>query len=291
MADRTPGRVLRDRVRELAARVREADQMVREDDPDGIHALRVAMRRTRSLLRTFGPMLGDDPVSETGRIRGELRWAGAELGAVRDLEVVHGQLYEDSAAEQLPESVARRLEQHRREAGRSASLQVAALLASGRYAQMLDDLERLADRFAWKEITRADARKGLRHDWRRMRRRAREADASEPDEREVALHEVRKAAKRARYAAEALTPALGERAEQMADVAVQVQDSLGAHRDTLLTRELLHRLAAEEGTGDDHTFALGRLHALEELRGVQALEDYERVRAEMDRKRYRRWLR
>lgn len=290
MADPAPRRVLRNRLRDLAAQVRDADRMVREDDPDGVHALRVAMRRTRSLLLTFRSLIGDDALPEAERIRAELRWAGGELGAVRDLEVVHGQLFEDSVAEQVPESVAARLVRHREEAGRAARLQVADLLGSQRYARMLGDLEQLAGHVAWDGATTDAVRRQLRDDWRRLRRRAKAADAGTPAEHEVALHEVRKAAKRARYAGEALAPALGERAQQLADVAVQVQDALGAHRDTLLTRELLHRLAAEEGGDEEHVFALGRLHALEQLRGEEALADYERVRAELDRKRLRRWL-
>lgn len=291
MAEPAPRRVLRDRLRALAVQVRDADRMVREDDPDGVHALRVAMRRTRSLLRTFRSLVGDDVLPEVERIGAELRWAGGELGAVRDLEVVHGQLFEASETEQLPDSVAARLARHREEAGRAARLQVADLLASHRYARMLGDLERLAGRATWEGATADAVREQLRGDWRRLRARAKAADAGTPAAHEVALHEVRKAAKRARYAAEALVPALGERAQQMADVALRVQDALGAHRDTLLTRELLHRLAAEEGGDEEHVFALGRLHALEQLRGEEALADYERVRAEMDRKRLRRWLR
>ena len=106
------------------------------------------------------------------------------------------------------------------------------------------------------------------------------------------LHEVRKAAKRARYAAEALAPALGDRALRQAGVAEQVQDALGTHRDTLLTRRLLHRLGVDEPDTDaEHVFALGRLHAREERRGEEALYDYARACEEMDRKRHRRWLR
>lgn len=296
MSDPAPDQVLRDRLAGLAAAVRAAESRVRSDQPEGVHDLRVAMRRTRSLLRTFRSLLGPDVVPETERMRAELRWAGGELSAVRDLEVVHGRLDAEGAdepGEPLPAPVVARLEQHREEAGAAARAQVDRLLGSDRYLRMLDDLDVLTERISWEEVTVPAARERLRKDWRRARRRAEAARDAAPGEEERALHEVRKAAKRARYAAETLAPALGDNAGRMAGVAERVQDTLGGHRDTLLTRELLHRLGVDESWGDDveSVFALGRLHALEQARGAEALEDYERAREEMDRKRHRRWLR
>ncbi|MGN6576251.1 MAG: CHAD domain-containing protein, partial [Nocardioides sp.] len=210
-----------------------------------------------------------------------------------DLEVVHGRLDAASALE-VPDSVTERLEQHRGQAGTAARLQVEQLLASDRYERMVADLDALADDLAWDRVTGKAARDRLRKDWRRVRRRARAADRAGPgDERELALHDVRKAAKRARYAAEALAPALGERAATMAALAERVQDTLGSHRDTLLTRGLLHRMGVEEGAPADgeHVFALGRLHAWEQARGEESLADYAEARAELERKKHRRWLR
>ena len=49
------------------------------DDPESVHQARVATRRLRSDLRTFEPFLDERFAAE---LRGELRWLGAELGAV-----------------------------------------------------------------------------------------------------------------------------------------------------------------------------------------------------------------
>ncbi len=167
----------------------------------------------------------------------ELRWAAGELGAVRDLEVVHGELWVASANGAVPGSVQDRLERHREQAGHAARRQVTHLLGSERYARLMDDLDALVEEVSWDAATPDAARERLRKDWRRLRRRATAADALSPGEDpELALHEVRKAAKRARYAAEALAPAFGVLAQQLAAVAEQVQDALGEHRDTLLTR-------------------------------------------------------
>ena len=292
MAEPAPAAVVRDRVRALTSQVRDADGTVREGGPEGIHELRVAMRRLRSLLSSFRSLLPGDVETETERLREELRWAAGELSAVRDLEVVHDALFVAVADESLPRSVEARIERHREEAGQAASLQVADLLSSERYARLLDDLDALPDLVDWRAVTRKTARKRLRKDWRRLRRRAEAAEDLPPaEDPEVALHEVRKAAKRARYAAETLTPAFGTDAQRMAEVAEQVQDALGTHRDTLLTRSLLRRLGLEEDADEEHVFGLGRLYAREERRGQESLYDYARARLELDRKRYRRWLR
>ena len=294
MSDPAPDEVLRARLCDLAEQVRRADRMVRDGEPEGVHDLRVAMRRARSLLRTFRPLLDAEIVPDTERMRDELKWAGGELGSVRDLEVVHGRLAAAAAPPASPESVSTRLEGHREQAGNAARRQVANLLASERYATMLEDLDGLAARVAFDRVTLDHARERLRKDWRRTRRRAKAADRARPgEERELALHEVRKAAKRARYAAEALVPVFGDRAQRMAGVAEQVQETLGVHRDTLLTRRLLHRLGVEaDGDAEEEqVFAFGRLHAVEQAHGEDSLADYEKARAELDRKKLRRWLR
>ena len=59
--------------------------VLHDDDVTAVHQARVATRRLRSDLHTFRDLLQDGPVQE---LRAELRWLGAELGAVRDLDVL-----------------------------------------------------------------------------------------------------------------------------------------------------------------------------------------------------------
>ena len=155
------------------------------------------------------------------------------------------------AAEPLPAALTGWLEQHRAEAGALARRQMDDLLGSDRYAAMLADLDTMADRVSWQSVTSSDVRELLRREWRRVRRRAAAAEHSPSGEAGgPAMHDVRKAAKRTRYAAESLTPLLGDRAARMADVAERIQESLGTHRDTLLSRGLLDRLADELAAPD-----------------------------------------
>lgn len=294
---RVPGlsvhRTLQERLVQLVAAARAATGQVREGHPEGVHDLRVAMRRTRSLLATFRPLLDAD---EVDGLRHELRRAGQELSGLRDLEVVHERIAALLAEERVEDvlgPVAARVEEHRRGLEEAARERAVALLAEERYAALLDRLEGFAAADPWPdEVAEEDVRRLLARDWRRLRRRARRADRVPPDDRqhEVALHEVRKAAKRARYAAETLEPAFGLPAAAMAEAATAVQQSLGDHRDTLLTAPVLRRLGVEAHLAGEHGFTFGRLHAREQAAGAAALAAYADARDRVDRRRLRRWL-
>ncbi len=135
--------MLRDRLIALVEAVHEADRMVAVDAADGVHDLRVALRRTRSLLVTFGPALSHP---EAERLRRELRWAGRELGGPRDVEVVYGQLEallgEEGVGHVSGAAVAL-IQDEARAADRQASSLVAALRTGERYRRLLEDLDRL----------------------------------------------------------------------------------------------------------------------------------------------------
>jgi CHAD domain-containing protein len=84
------GAVVRDALDASVQRLLVADPVARVgDDPEGVHQARVATRRLRSDLRTFGPLL--DPAWVTP-LRDELRWLGGELGVAREAEVLLGHL-------------------------------------------------------------------------------------------------------------------------------------------------------------------------------------------------------
>ena len=65
------------------------EPMVRADEFDAVHQMRVATRRLRATLRSFGQVI---PRSDTERLAGELKWLGGLLGAARDGEVLPAHL-------------------------------------------------------------------------------------------------------------------------------------------------------------------------------------------------------
>ena len=61
------------------------------EDPEGVHKARVAVRRLRSDLRTFRPLVDRDWAEA---LRAELRWWGQLFAPVRDAEVLGARLRE-----------------------------------------------------------------------------------------------------------------------------------------------------------------------------------------------------
>jgi inorganic triphosphatase YgiF len=96
-----PGReVIKHVLAESIASLLKHDPLVRTSgDPEAVHQARVATRKLRSNLRTFGPLLDPD---WTEPLRSDLGWLALGLGAVRDREVLFERLSE--RAKSLPAS-------------------------------------------------------------------------------------------------------------------------------------------------------------------------------------------
>ncbi len=86
------------------------------------------------------------------------------------------------------------------------------------------------------------------------------AAVPEADDRDTALHEARKAAKRARYAAEAAVPALGSAASRQAEAAKDLQQVLGDHHDSVVARTVLLDLAGKAREAGEDTFTYGLMY-------------------------------
>ena len=67
--------------------------------------------------------------------------------------------------------------------------------------------------------------------WKKLRDAVQDLDDDPPDED---LHAVRIRAKRARYAAEAVAPAIGKAAKRFASAVADVQEVLGNHQDAVV---------------------------------------------------------
>ena len=240
----------------LAAHAQDVERLrpaAREDQPEGVHAMRVATRRLRSALATGRPFLDRDV---TEPVRDELGWLSDRLGAARDAEVrierVQGALEElvaeradidwhaDEVAPALIEPLVLRHAQ--------AMAALAEALDGARYADLARRLLALTSAPPW--TGRAD--KPIRTAYRRRLRREVRAinqlmdtatrPGQEPDARAAHLHEARKAVKRARYAVEPLRPLAGKRARRLTRRLKDLQSHLGMLHDTVITREYLDDL-------------------------------------------------
>jgi len=258
--------------------IRERDPEVRRDVPDAVHKFRVATRRLRSALATYRPVVD----REAGdRIRVELKWLAGELGVARDAEVQREHFAAEVAeqpAELVMGRVAGRIDDHLRGVYKEGRTRALAALESERYFRLLETLDDLIakpplvgdDRKAKKQIHDL-----LDHDWKRMRKAVRRAETAETTaEQDHELHEVRKAAKRLRYAAESAVPVLGDEATDLAARAEEVQEVLGEFQDSVVSRDFLRQLAVQVHLEGGNAFTFGRLHAAEELRGLHAREAF-----------------
>ncbi|WP_327414004.1 CYTH and CHAD domain-containing protein [Streptomyces sp. NBC_01233] len=245
------------------------DPAVRRSLPDSVHQMRVATRRLRSAFKTYRKVLdraATDPIGE------ELRWLAAELGVDRDQEVLLERI--QTSIGELPRTLVigpvrsrlRVWNTTRRSASRRRAL---AVLDSERYVSLLDSLDALLEA---PPLLKGAARpaesllpKAVLRDYERLAGRVETAlSLEEGHERDVALHEARKAAKRARYAAEAATPALGKPAERMAKAVKKVQTLLGDHQDSVVARDALRGLAVQAAGAGESAFTWGVLYAREE---------------------------
>jgi CHAD domain-containing protein len=72
--------IARSTVRHMAANV----DAVRDGDPEGIHQMRVGLRRMRTATSIFAHLR---PRQRTGRVQDELKWLSRELASARELDV------------------------------------------------------------------------------------------------------------------------------------------------------------------------------------------------------------
>jgi CHAD domain-containing protein len=282
---------LREHVDELVAR----DPMVRRDEEDSVHKMRVATRRLRSALKTFRPVLDR---SATDPVRAELKHLAGVLGEARDAEVLRDRLAAQLAEEPdelLLGPVAQRVTDTMTARYRKAHAAAVVELDSARYLALLESLHRLVTDPLWTAAASQEAGTLLprlvRRAWKRLRKAhaAVEAAAS-VEERGHLLHEVRKAAKQARYAGEAVEPVVGAAAKTFAERAEAVQEALGEHQDSVVSRVLLRELGVAAHLAGENGFSFGRLHGLEELRAERAEREFEQAWAELDRKKVLSWL-
>jgi CHAD domain-containing protein len=264
------------------------DPFVRMDAEDAVHQMRVSTRRLRSALATFRPLFADGAGEP---LRDELKWLGEVLGHARDAEVMRRRLKAD-AAEQPPEllvgPVLRRIDVELRREYREAHRAVVEMLDGERYLALVAALEEFAADPPFGERAgrpgRRDAASLVRRAYRRVERAAAAVDEAdpatgEPVEHDHPLHEARKAAKRARYAAESVKPVVGKPAKRLAKALEAVQETLGDHQDCVVERVWLRDLGMRAFLAGENGWTFGRLHGLAEARAQHDEELWGDLRA------------
>ncbi|WUH99051.1 CYTH and CHAD domain-containing protein [Spirillospora sp. NBC_00431] len=256
----TTGEVVMAYLAQQVAAILVFDPKARLGEHDAVHRMRVAVRRLRSALRSYRPVLDAERTAPLGP---ELRWLAGVLGEVRDREVLRMRFAE------APAFVLDDLERQERAAYRRLNVS----LKEERYFALLDALDRLV---ADPPLTR-DGEKKARKElpvlvtraWDRMAKDY--ASIRTSDDPDVARHETRKAAKRARYAAELSVPVLGVAAKRLVKDAKRIQELLGGYQDGVIAMEHLEA-AGKRTRVPAEAFTLGVLYGKEQCEAEAARE-------------------
>ncbi len=260
----------------------EADPLVRADEPDAVHGMRRTVRRLRSLLAAYEQLFDEDAV---GWLRDGLKRLGAALGEVRDAEVRKaraGKLL-DSMHAHDPQ-VRKRLIGTDESEYEQALDRLRRVLSGEQYYRLLDALEEFVQAPPLSELAARPADKEIPKEIsRQVKRMLKRADAVTPADkhgaghhdadaasdvattaqREAAMHEVRKAARRLRYAITALkVPGMykpGKKLRAIASAVKPIEKALGGHRDKVLFAEQVQLSAQRARAEGEDTYVYGVL--------------------------------
>ena len=246
-------------VAEQVDRLVEWDRAVRADVYDSVHQMRVTTRKIRSLLQASEDAFG---ISDDAWILDELRQLASVLGVARDAEVL-AERYE-RALNDLPDDLVRgpirkRLVEGAKRRYKSGLRRSLIAMRSERYFRLLDALDGLVA--AEPPSTAAGEEPvtvTIDSAYKRVRKAAKNAADAADEDRDEALHRIRKGAKRLRYTAAATG------AGKVSDRAKIIQTLLGDHQDSVVSRTHLSQQAEAAHEAGEDTFTYGLLYELED---------------------------
>jgi CHAD domain-containing protein len=261
-----------------------------------VHQMRVGIRRLRADLLTFKPLVADWVMP----LRRELAWIGDMLGAARDAEVLRARLRRTvthDPVSPLDAAAIARIDAELVARHEEALDKLSAAMQSDRYVRLVNTLVLTA---AAPPIT--DAALGpavailprlVARQWHRLAdgssgiSGAGELDPAAPDDE---WHAVRKRAKRARYATDAATPAIGTPAADLGMALAAVTDALGAHQDAAIAADTWLGIALADA--DNHSLAItvGRLIERERAAVTASRRAFPRCWADATQDRMIAWL-
>jgi CHAD domain-containing protein len=296
-SDATAGEAVTAYLREQAGRLRAAETAVRTGEPDGVHDMRVAVRRLRSAIRVFRKVYRGPERERASGLRRELTWLSGALGRPRDAEVIHRRLsgeVDATPTELVLGPVSAELDRYLTRDAADSRADLLSALEGPRYASLLAVMD------AFLATPPSSGRAGkpaadvLPKMLRKAHRRASKAMAAVDNvtgsARDTALHQVRKAVRRSRYAAEVAVPVLGRPAKRYARRARKVQRVLGDHHDYVVLRGTLRDLGVRSHLDGENSFTFGLLHGRLGMAAGQREREFPRRWRKLTTRKTRRWL-
>ncbi len=219
------------------------DMVLHGGDIEGVHQMRVALRRLRSLFALFKAQLAGE---EKEALLEEMRWITGLLGEARDLDVFLAQTLPPLLAHFDQHAGLLKLHSRTASAQRKAYVELRRALESQRYQRLLLALGAWLENERWRggasedttARTLADAVLAKRD--KQLRRHGKRLMHMHTEER----HQTRIAAKKLRYAAEFFASLYPPgRTHAFIHRLSQLQDRLGVLNDIAVTQQLLQQLA------------------------------------------------
>ena len=252
------------------------------NDPEGVHQMRVGLRRLRAAISLFADLLQD---VQTAAIKTELKWLTGELGPARELEVLIKRVVAPvkkrhvpldgipSLSHELSEKRAVALERARSAVTsarfRALTLEIAAWLEIGHWTSPQDDHIRAQG----DAPIEASATAELKRRWKKIRKKGKALARFDAKGR----HQLRIAAKTVRYAAEFFAPLFsGKRAsrrrKKFLNALERLQDTLGDLNDIVVHEDLITAMRrGRRRSNPKRAFAAGLLTGREDARLDTAL--------------------
>jgi len=261
-----------------------------EGDAEGVHQMRVGLRRLRAAISLFGDMLRDP---QTAALKDEFKWLTGELAPARELDVFVKRVVKP-VADRKPNGpgvavLSRELRQRRVRAFaqaraavesprfRALVLDTAAWIETGDWTRNPDDI---ACTLRERPIVAAAADQ-LRSRRKKIVKRGKRLETLNPRRR----HKLRIHAKKLRYAAEFFVGAFPRkksmrRQKEFVELLEKLQDALGDLNDIAVHAELSEQVVNGDNRGGKRrggriskAFAAGRLSGREEARIAPLLKE------------------
>lgn len=227
------------------------DVVIEQSDEEGIHQMRVAMRRLRSALSLFKKILGPKSIKH---LLTELNWLSGKLGKARDLDVFITQT--------LP-SISGYLEQHQGmltlerkalDAKAMAYNQVIETLSSQRYHRLLLILSAWVENERWhknhKNFKNLQLNELAATTLNKLHSRLLSHSGHFLNMRPEERHAIRIAGKKLRYAAEFFASIYASKSSRTyIKLLTQLQDTLGRINDINVTGNLIKTLSGPQPRG------------------------------------------
>jgi triphosphatase len=246
-------------------------------DPEGVHQMRIGVRRLRAAMSLFKDVLQDD---QTASIKAELKWFTGELAPAREFEVLteraiapfdqpHGRLtdgvasFSKAVTRKHKAALARAKEAVASSRFRRLVFEVTAWLEVGAWTNPADDLVRSRGEVAIKTF----AAEQLRRRSRKVRKRGRRLADLNARKR----HKLRIRVKKLRYAAEFFSGLFEakkaiRRQKKFKSALKRLQSGLGDLNDIAVDKNLIAGVAPPR-----HGFAAGLITGREEAREKKAM--------------------